>query len=94
MIDGTNGVAVTPRNRNSSSPNAADATFLNDSGTTIDSITVSGSPISDIQLAIHAHDEIHLDDTLRLGQNIGIALEMDTGDTTPLVFGDLVFFFE
>ncbi len=91
---GTNGVAVTPVNLNKASPHAADATFLNDAGTTVDTVTVAGSAIDDLSVVATGHEEMRLGDRVRLGQNDGIALEMDTGDTTPLVHGVVFFYFE
>jgi len=92
----TDGVSVVPKNTNLVSSNdAAAATALHDGGgTTIGGLSVSGAAIDDVQLSANGHEEFRLNDTLRLGQNDAIAIEMDTGTSTPLVFGLIAFFYE
>ena len=92
----TNGTARVPRNLNSDSANdAAASTALHDGGgTTIGGLTVSGIPIDDIRMGANDHRELRLTDRVRLGQNDAIALEMDTGTSTPLVHGVVFFYYE
>lgn len=98
QVTGTagDGVVRTPKNTNFTSPNDADAsTALHDgAGTTISNLTTVGAEIDDIQLAANSHAELRLSDRVRLGQNDAIALELDTGDTTPGVFGVVFFYYE
>ena len=98
LVTGTagDGVARIPRNLNDSSPNdAAASTALHDGGgTTISSLVVSGIKIDNIQLAANGHDEFHLDDRVRLGQNDAIAMEVHLATSTPTVFGTIFFYYE
>lgn len=91
-----NGVARTPKNTNFTSPNDAAAnTALEDGGgTAISGLTTLGAEVDDIQLTQYGHDELRLSDRLRLGQNDAIALEMDTGTSTPEIFGVIFFYYE
>lgn len=91
----TNGVAQVPHNLNAQSSNAAEVTALHDGGgTAISGLTVSGIAIDDIRLAANGHEEFSLNDSIHLGQNDAIAIEMDTGTSTPLVHGVVFFFME
>ena len=97
-ITGTaaDGVARTPKNENLSSANDADtSTALHDGGgTTISGLSTSGIEIKDASIIANGHVRLELKDTVRLGQNNAIALEMDTGTSTPTIFGEIEFFFE
>ena len=89
------GVAVIPKNLNLASPNDAAVTCLNDGGgTPISGLTVSGVAIDDIRMSADGHRELRIGDRLRLGQNDAIAIEMDTGTSSPLVHGVAFFYFE
>jgi hypothetical protein len=97
FVTGTaaNGAAVTPRNTNDSSANAAAATGLHDGGgTTISGLTVSGVHIYDARFGADNGHVMDLEGKVRLGQNDAIALEMDTGTATPLIHGQVSFYFE
>lgn len=91
----TNGVAIIPQNLNRASSNAAEVTTIHDGGgTAIGGLTTSGIPIDDIGMGANDHREFRLDDAIHLGQNDAVAIEMDTGTSTPLVHGVLFFFME
>ncbi len=97
FVTGTagDGVTVTPVNLNKASSNAADVTALDDGGgTTISSLSTDG--IIDYKtIGIGEHEELHVDDRVRLGQNDAIALEVDAVTSgTPQVFGSVFFYFE
>ena len=48
-----------------------------------------------MKVGIDGHEELRLDDRVRLGQNDAIALEVDAVTSgTPLVFGVLFGYFE
>jgi len=97
QVTGTaaDGVARAPKNTNLTSPNDAAATALHDGGgTPISGLTVSGDEVDDVQLSANTHEELRLSDRVRLGQNDAIALEMDTGTSTPGIFGVIFFYFE
>mgnify|MGYP003675253912 FL=1 len=83
-----------PHNLNQSSSNDAEVTALHDGGgTAISGLTTSGIQFDDISLSANTRRELRLEDSLLLGQNDAIALEMDTG-STPLVTGVVYFFME
>ena len=89
------GVARIPKNQNLASSNAADVTALHDgAGTTISGLSTSGAELDDLSVVANGHSQFHLNDRLRLGQNDAIAVEMDTGTSTPLVYGTVFFYFE
>lgn len=91
-----NGVSRTPKNTNLTSPNdAAAGTALHDGGgTAISGLTVAGAEIDDISVVANGHEEMRLSDRVRIGQNDAIALEMDTGTSTPTAFGVVFFYYE
>jgi hypothetical protein len=97
FVTGTaaNGVAVVPRNLNGASPNDAACTFLNDGGGTAITIgALSGTPVDDYTIGAAGHAELRLEDSVFLGQNDAVALEMDTTSSTSLITGVVFFFFE
>jgi len=79
FVTGTagDGVSVTPVNMNKTSPNDAEAICLHDgAGTTISGLTSAGE-IDFVLAPLQGHEELRLDDRVRLGQNDAIALEVD-----------------
>jgi hypothetical protein len=96
FVSGTlaNGVAVVPANLNKSSTNDAVGTFLNDGGGTAITVGTVGSQLDQVQVAANGHEEFRIGDQLRLGQGDAIALEQDTGTSTPHVFGVVFFYYE
>ena len=97
FVTGTagDGVARVPANLNHDSQFEATVNALHDGGgTTISGLTVEGIPIDDIRLGANVHEELRLSDRIRLGQNSAVALELDTGTSTPLVHGVVFFYFE
>jgi hypothetical protein len=97
QVTGTaaNGVSLIPHNLNFSSSNDALVTALHDGGgTAISGLTAAGIAIDQVSVAANGHENMQLKDRLRLGQNDAVALEMDTGTSTPLIFGVIFFYFE
>ncbi len=87
------GDTIIPVNLNKDSSNDAACTMLEDNSTTIATITLIGRPIDDIQVGTLGHEELHLEDRVRLGQNDAIVLECDTTAGT-LAHGVVFFYFE
>ena len=97
FVTGTaaNGVARTPRNMNAQSSNAAEVIALHDGGgTAISGLTVNGDELDDLRMPVNGHEEFRLADAIHMGQNDAIAVEMDTGTSTPLIHGVVFFFME
>lgn len=95
FVTGTasNGAAVTPTNLSQSSSNAASATALESAGgTAISGMTTAGK-IDFVYLEASGHEEMHLSDRVRLGQNGAIALEFDENAATTADAGGSVFFY-
>ncbi len=90
-----NGVTILPHNLNLSSPHDADVLAIHDGGgTPISGLTTVGIELDDLSITANGHEQFRLGDRLRLGQNDAIALEMDTGTSTPLIFGVIFFYLE
>ena len=91
-----NGAARVPKNTNLTSSNdAAASTALHDGGgTTISGLSTSGIELFDKQMEANTNLMVDVHDIVRLGQSDAIALEMDTGTSTPNVFGEVIFFYE
>lgn len=89
-----NGSAITAINM-ASSDNAAALNCIEDGGgTPISGITLGGA-LDYVKVPIEGHEELRLDDRVRLGQNQAIVLEVDAVTSgTPHVFGVLFGFFE
>jgi hypothetical protein len=96
FVSGTiaNGVAALPTNLNKDSSNDAQCTFTPDASGTPITIGTVGTQIDDVNVAANGHEELRLTDRVRLGQNDGIALEMDTTTTNTLSNGVVFFYFE
>lgn len=91
----TGGVARTPHNLNKASSNAAEVTAISDQGgTAIAGLTTHGDHVDDIRVGVDGHISFRLQDSLHLGQNDAIAIEMDTGTSTPLIHGACFFIME
>ena len=85
------GDAVTPKNLNFASPNDAAATGMEgaSAATGITGLTPVGAPVDSAWSVATGHEELRLDDTLRLGQNDAIALQcLETagGDVAGIIF--------
>jgi len=89
-----NGASVTPTNLNLSSSNAAAVTALHDGGSPAISGLTQVALIDQASVVANGHEEMRVGDTLRLGQNDAIALELDVGTSTPETFGVCFFYFE
>jgi len=85
---------VVPHNSNLSSSNDAVGVFKIDTGGAISGLTTAGIAIDDVQIGANGHEELRLQDRLRLGQNDAIALEMDTTASSSNVYGVVFFFYE
>ena len=87
------GSVITPTNTNKSSSHAADATCREgDSADAVTGLTADGE-LDFVYVQATGHEQLRLDDRIRLGQNDAVALEYDegtTGDFTGVVF----FYFE
>ena len=97
FVTGTagDGVTCTPVNTNKSSAKDAELTCLHDGGgTTISGLSTAGV-IDYVKVGVDGHEELRLDDRVRLGQNDAIALEVDAVTSgTPLVFGVMFGYFD
>ena len=85
---------VIPRNVNLASANDAVGVFKQDTGGAITGLTDSGSAIDYIQVGAGGHEELKLNERLRLGQNDAVALEIHSTATTSDVFGVIFFHYE
>lgn len=85
---------VIPRNTNLASANEAVGIFKEDTGGAITGVTIDGRPLYYVQCGAGGHEEMRLNERLRLGQNDAIALELDFTATTSDVFGVVFFHYE
>lgn len=97
FVTGTaaNGTSITAVNTNKASAKDAELTVLDDGGgTAISGLTTAGC-IDSVKIPIEGHEELRLDDRVRLGQNDAIAIEVDNVTSgTPNVFGVVFGYFE
>ena len=85
---------VLPRNTNLASANDAVGVFKEDTGGAITGTTIDGRPLDYVQCNAGGHEEMRLNERVRLGQNDAIALELDNTATTSDVFGVVFFHYE
>jgi hypothetical protein len=88
-------VAATPFNLNMEKSNAAAATastVANSTSSPISGLTADGV-IDNMRISANSHEEMKVADTIRVGQNQGIALEADEA-TTANVSGTIFFYYE
>ena len=90
-----NGTAVTPTNLNKTSSNAANATAEEGAGTGagITNLTPDGE-IDFAFCTADGHEEFRLADTVRLGQNDAVEIEVFETSGAPDVSGVIFFYFE
>ena len=89
------GTAITPTNMNKDSNNDAAGTALEHANSTAISGLTTAGIIDYVNIPIQGHEELRLDDRVRLGQNDAIAIEVDAVTSgTPLVFGVMFGYFE
>jgi len=97
FVTGTaaNGTAVTPTNLNKTSSNAASATAQSAVGAAngITSLTPDGE-IDFAYCQIDGHEEFRIGDTIRLGQNDAIEIEVFEQEAAGDVSGVIFFYFE
>lgn len=90
-------VEATPLNLNRAGrPNKATviaSTVANSDSSAISGL-VSAGVFSHKSIGASDHADLHVEDTLRLGEGQGIAIEMDSGANATRVFGTIVFYFE
>jgi len=93
----TGAVSATPMNLNrakaSNSASVTASTVVNSDSSPISGITSSGV-LDHASVAASGHEEFRIADTIRLGQDQGIAIEMDSGANATRVFGVIFFYFE
>ena len=85
---------VIPRNTNLASANDAVGVFKEDTGGAITGLTIDGRPIDYVQCSAGGHEEMRLNERVRLGQNDAVALELDNTATSSDVFGVVFFHYE
>lgn len=89
------GGIITPTNLNTSSEHAAEATALEDGGGTTISGLVTAGIIAYDKIPVDNREKMRPCDTIRIGQNKAIALEVDLVTSgTPHVFGTAYGYYE
>ena len=89
------GVIIVGKNTNLMSTNIAEISALHDGGgTPISTISKKGEALGDVALVAHGYGEFLINDSLILGPNSAIAIEMVLGTSTPKIWGMISFFFE
>lgn len=97
FVSGTaaNGASVTPTNLNRDSSNDALADVLEDGGGTAISGLTNEAAIDYVKISEDGHEELRLDDRVRLGQNDAVAIQVVAVKSgTPQVFGVAFCYFE
>ena len=88
------GTDVTPANLNDKFPNVASAVIKIDaSGTAISGLTTAVE-IDSARVVAGGHEELRIDDMLRISQNGAVALKLVEGTSTPDAEGVIFFYFE
>lgn len=100
LVTGTAGggaVAATPTNLNQAgTSNAATvtaSTVANSDSSPITGLT-SSAVLDHASVVASGHEEFRIQDTIRLGQGQGIAIEFDSGANATRAFGVIFFYFE
>ena len=83
------GSTITPLCLNRSTPKTAQATAMEAAGTAITGLTTAGT-VDHANCGADGHEELRLDDRLRIGQDQAVAIEYEqgtTGRTWGVIFG-------